>query len=84
MALERLLIIGAGGHGRSVAEAAMLCGQREVVGPIDDGVEVCSKIWDFPVLGTTADLQLYPPLFDKVIMAIGNNCLRHPESLTLG
>jgi hypothetical protein len=32
MAKTRLLVVGAGGHGRSVAEAAELSGQFAVVG----------------------------------------------------
>ncbi|MDI9332840.1 MAG: hypothetical protein QM533_00535 [Cytophagales bacterium] len=42
----RWLVVGAGGHGRSVAEAAELSGQFEVVGFLDDSQPAVE-----PVLG---------------------------------
>lgn len=81
MALARLLVVGAGGHGRSVAEAALLSGQYDLAGFVDDGLAIGSAIWQTSVLGTTADLSAYSGLCDKVIVAIGNNDLR--ESLVL-
>jgi sugar O-acyltransferase (sialic acid O-acetyltransferase NeuD family) len=79
MPAARLLILGAGGHGRSVAEAAMLSGQYVLAGFVDDGMAVGSPIWHTSVLGSTADLKAYAALCDKVVVAIGNNALR--ESL---
>ena len=38
MSKIRLLVVGAGGHGRSVAEAAELSGQFEVVCFLDDSL----------------------------------------------
>ena len=52
--MNRLLIIGAGGHGRSVAEAVVLSGEYEVVGFLDDGATE-STISDIPVLGRVAN-----------------------------
>jgi FlaA1/EpsC-like NDP-sugar epimerase len=34
--MKRLLIVGAGGHGRSVAEAVLAAGKYELVGFVDD------------------------------------------------
>jgi sugar O-acyltransferase (sialic acid O-acetyltransferase NeuD family) len=79
MPASRLLIVGAGGHGRSVAEAAMLSGQYVLAGFVDDGMAVGSPIGQTSVLGSTADLKAYAALCDKVVVAIGNNALR--ESL---
>lgn len=79
MPASRLLIVGAGGHGRSVAEAAMLSGQYVLAGFVDDGMAVGSPMWQTSVLGGTADLKAYAALCDKVVVAIGNNALR--ESL---
>jgi sugar O-acyltransferase (sialic acid O-acetyltransferase NeuD family) len=80
MVVERLIIIGGGGHGRSVAEAATLSGQYKVVGFVDDALEAGSQIFNLPVLGVANKLTMYSDLCDKVIVAIGNNTLR--ESLT--
>lgn len=75
----RLLIVGAGGHGRSVAEAALLAGSFEVAGFLDDGPHA-GRVWDFPVFGGTADFTACRPHADCAIVAIGNNTLR--EKLT--
>lgn len=81
MSSQKLLIVGAGGHGRSVAEAAQLSGQFEVVGFVDDGAVVGSRILGVPVLGTTENLHAYRDYVHHAIVAIGNNALR--ESLMM-
>ncbi|MFS6674163.1 hypothetical protein WHJ73_14485, partial [Staphylococcus aureus] len=73
--MKRLLIVGAGGHGRSVAEAACAAGQYAVVGFIDDVTEA-RQAWAWPVLGATSDLAKYRDLADAAIVAIGKNSLR--------
>jgi sugar O-acyltransferase (sialic acid O-acetyltransferase NeuD family) len=77
--LKRLLIVGAGGHGRSVAEAVLAAGEFELVGFVDDAAPSLVKVWDFAVLGTTADLGRYHVHADHAIVAVGNNAVR--ESL---
>lgn len=76
MSKRRLLIVGAGGHGRSVAEAAMTTGIYEVAGFVDDAADGVAPILTFPLLGTTADLSAYRMHGDFAIVAIGNNLLR--------
>jgi sugar O-acyltransferase (sialic acid O-acetyltransferase NeuD family) len=73
---SKLLIIGAGGHGQSVAEAAELNGQFEVVGFVDDGVAMGALVMGYPVLGGAAHLSAYASMCDQVAVAIGNNALR--------
>lgn len=51
MAKARLLVVGAGGHGRSVAEAAELSGQFEVVGFLDDALLAGKSVLNVAVLG---------------------------------
>ena len=48
---RRLVIYGAGGHGRSLAALVRSCYDFEVVGFIDDGKPVGAAIDDLPVLG---------------------------------
>lgn len=69
----RLLIIGAGGHGRSVAEAAVACGCFQLVGFLDDAFPALADIRGVPVLGTTAALGAHCALADAAIVAIGNS-----------
>jgi shikimate 5-dehydrogenase len=42
---KRVIVIGAGGHGRSVAEAILVLGRDELVGFVDDGADANAKVW---------------------------------------
>ena len=75
-AKTKLLIIGAGGHGQSVAEAAELNGQFEVVGFVDDALALDTLVLGYPVLSSIADLTAFASVCDQVLVAIGNNALR--------
>lgn len=77
---NKLLIVGAGGHGRSVAEAVMAADRFQLVGFVDDAQPDLESVWGKPVFGTTADLHRYRAFAQFAIVAIGNNTLR--EALT--
>jgi sugar O-acyltransferase (sialic acid O-acetyltransferase NeuD family) len=74
--MKRLLIIGAGGHGRSVAEAVTAAGEFVVAGFLDDAFPELDRVWEFPVLGKVADLTRGRDAADHAFVAIGNNALR--------
>ena len=74
--MKRLLIIGAGGHGRSVAEAVLASGEHIVAGFLDDAFPELKWVWDVPVLGKVADLAQWRDEADYAFVAIGNNALR--------
>jgi FlaA1/EpsC-like NDP-sugar epimerase len=76
MSKTRLLVVGAGGHGRSVAEAAEMSGQFEVVGFLDDSALVGDRVLGSPVLGTVASMADYCSVVDQAVVAIGNNVVR--------
>lgn len=76
MAKIRLLVVGAGGHGRSVAEAAVLSDQFEVVGFLDDGLLVGTTVFNAVVLGSIASMSQHLAATDQAIVALGNNALR--------
>jgi len=76
MATKRLLIIGTGGHGRSVAEAVLLRGDYVLAGFLDDAAVPAQRLWDWPVWGATAMLSACRDRIDAVFVAIGNNVLR--------
>lgn len=71
-----LLIVGAGGHGRSVAEAALATGNFDTLGFVDDAAQTVTQVWDYPVWGTTSNLTRYRIHADVAIVALGNNALR--------
>lgn len=76
MAKTRLLVVGAGGYGRSVAEAAELSGQFEVVGFLDDAISDGKSVLNVAVLGPMASMANHSVAADQVIVAIGNNVVR--------
>lgn len=65
--MSTLLIIGAGGHGRVVAEIAAACGYDSIAF-LDD--KACGAV------GKIEEMELYAPRYDGVFIAIGNNALR--------
>lgn len=72
----RLLVVGAGGHGRSVAEAAELSGEFEVVGFLDDSLPAGETVLGLPVLGPVASMANHRATADQATVAIGNNAVR--------
>ncbi len=72
----RVIVIGAGGHGRSVAEAIMLLGRDELVGFVDDGAGANAKVWTYPILARTDLLHTLRAHADAMVVAIGNNAVR--------
>ena len=77
MAKTRLLVAGSGCHGRSMAEAAELTGQFEVVGFLDDSLPAGETVLDVSVLGLVASIAQHRAATDLTILAIGNKrCAR--------
>lgn len=55
-----LLIVGAGGHGRSVAEAVLMADTFALVGFLDDGAYAeGAQVWGWPVLGAANGFETY-------------------------
>ncbi len=74
--MKRLMIVGAGGHGRSVAEAVLAAGKYKLAGFVDDAAPSLQYVWEWPVFGAAAGLASYRQHADAAIVAIGNNRLR--------
>ena len=73
MSKEKLLLVGAGGFGRMVAEQAML--QYDCVF-VDDGQPVAVDVCGIPVVGGLADLPELRKDYDFLVVGIGNNGFR--------
>lgn len=69
--LNRLLIIGASGHGKVIADIAVKCGYKDIVF-LDDNENV-KECAGFPVVGKVADAT---NMEDDKIVAIGNSEIR--------
>jgi len=63
-----LYIVGAGGHGKVVADIALLNGFRDIVF-LDDSVGSCAN-YPYSIIGTTDLLKTIPP--ESAFIAIGN------------
>lgn len=73
MSKEKLLLVGAGGFGRMVAEQAML---QYDCAFVDDGQAVGTEICGIPVVGGLADLPELRKDYDLLVVGIGNNRFR--------
>jgi sugar O-acyltransferase (sialic acid O-acetyltransferase NeuD family) len=72
-----LLIVGAGGHGRSVAEAVLMADHFSLVGFLDDDAFARrEEVWGLPVLGPATAFENYANKATHAVVAIGNNVLR--------
>ena len=74
--MKTLLILGAGGHGRSVAEAALLLGEWESVIFLDDAWPQVEELLGCKVMGKVADIGKVVELCHGAIAAVGNNAVR--------
>lgn len=68
-----MIIIGAGGHGKVVADVVMAAGDQ-VVGFLDDGKAVGEKICGISVLGPVSAYKNYPD--DWFLVAVGDGTVR--------
>ena len=73
MSKEKLLLVGAGGFGRMVAEQAML---QYDCAFVDDGKAVGTEICGIPVVGGLADLPELRKEYSLLVVGIGNNRFR--------
>jgi len=73
----RLLIIDAGGHGRSVAEAVLMAVEYTLVAFLDDGAFAQdAEVWGLPVMGSATGFVAYAARASHAVVVIGNNALR--------
>lgn len=70
---NRLIIIGAGGHGKAIADNALKNGYTDICFIDDDAVGTCL---DFPIIGTSADITELNDGKTDFIIGIGNNAIR--------
>lgn len=71
--MKDLIIIGAGGHGRVIADIAQRLGVYQSIAFLDDGD--AKESMDLPILGKTSDIEKYIQTADMFV-AIGNSKLR--------
>jgi sugar O-acyltransferase (sialic acid O-acetyltransferase NeuD family) len=77
--MRRLIIIGAGGHARSIADIVLEQGEYSLVGFVDDAYPDLESVWEFPILGKVDTAAGFRGMAECAFVAIGNNRVR--ESL---
>jgi len=68
---KKLLVLGFGGHGRSVADVALDCGYERIAFLDDAAVGTSAEI-----LGPFSSLERFAQEWPAAIVAVGNNALR--------
>jgi sugar O-acyltransferase (sialic acid O-acetyltransferase NeuD family) len=71
-ARPRLLIVGAGGHARVVADAAEECGAWSSIGFLDDRFPELRASGPWTVVGALAQLDVLATAHDELVVAIGD------------
>lgn len=74
--MRRLLIVGAGGHGRVVADCAAVCGTWSEIAFTDARHPALDQSGEWPVIGTDAATAELVAGWDDVLVAIGDNRTR--------
>ena len=71
--MNKLIIIGAGGHGKVIADNALKNGYTDISFIDDNSSEECMG---FPVVGTSADIEVMNDGKTDFVIGIGNNSIR--------
>ena len=71
--MKRLIIVGAGGHGRVIADIAQKRNEYATIAFLDDGD--MRESMGIPVIGKTNEIEKYVEDYD-IFVAIGNNSVR--------
>jgi len=78
--IKTLLILGAGGHGKAVAEAALLSENWQEVIFIDDCWPEKKESFNIPIASNIAGLPQIASVAQGAIAAVGNNLIREQWS----
>lgn len=71
--MNRLIIVGAGGHGKVIADNALKNGYTDIFFTDD---RITGKCMGFPIVGTSADIEIFNDGKTDFIIGIGNNAVR--------
>lgn len=74
--MSALLIVGAGGHGKIVADLARALGRWEKIAFLDDKFPESSTVSEWEIIGKISDAKSFLHDFPEAVVAIGANSLR--------
>ncbi|AKJ69011.1 hypothetical protein ABW99_13145 [Pandoraea thiooxydans] len=75
--MDRLIILGAGGHGSVVADVATVAVPDIEILFLDDRYPQSRKSWHWPIVGALVDFKQFIDSSTHFLVAIGANSLRH-------
>lgn len=70
--MNSLLILGAGGHGKVVADAALATGEWREIAFLDDRVATIGLVLDLSVIGEIDALTSFTARFSHAVVAVGD------------
>ena len=76
--MNRLIIIGAGGHGKVIADNGIKNGYTDICFIDDDAIGECMG---FPIIGTSADIEKFHDGKTDFIVGVGDNAIRREIAL---
>ncbi|WP_281885460.1 acetyltransferase [Paenibacillus sp. YYML68] len=85
--MRRLIILGAGGHGKVVADAAEQSGQWSEIAFLDDNYPDVTHVYGWSIIDRISNLEQYVTEYVDVVVAIGSNGVRLSllqEAVSLG
>ena len=74
--MKSLLILGAGGHGKVVADSAEATGNWSSIIFLDDKSPRLARVGDWPVAGLLDSWRDYDPAAFDILVAVGDNATR--------
>ena len=74
--MKGLLIIGAGGHGKVIADIASTLGKWDQIAFVDDKYPDLKQVLDWPVIGDMDDFRKHRQEYPDVFVAVGDNAVR--------
>jgi len=80
--MKKLAVLGASGHGKVVADTAQCCGWDQV-DFYDDAWPSCERNGSWLVVGDSAAMYTRLRDYQGVVVAIGNNAVRHRKLTAL-
>jgi sugar O-acyltransferase (sialic acid O-acetyltransferase NeuD family) len=73
--MSKLLILGAGGHGKVVLDVAKITGKWDLISFLDDK-DVLNEVMGLHIIGKLEDYKSFKSEYNYAFVAIGNNGLR--------
>ena len=70
--MNSLLVVGAGGHGKVVADAALAAGGWGDIAFLDDRAPEVSRVLELAVLGGISQLRRFSGRFSHAVVAVGD------------